>query len=49
MPIIEPVGPPSPEEKPGVLSRQLVWFAILWFAGLLATAVVAYGLRALIL
>jgi hypothetical protein len=49
MPIIDPVGPPSPEDKQGALSRQLFWFGLLWLAGLAATFVVAYGLRALIL
>jgi len=49
MPIIDPVGPPSPGEKSLGPFRQLIWFAVLWFAGLIATAAVAYGLRALIL
>jgi hypothetical protein len=34
--------------EPGPLGRRLAWFAALWLAGLLATAAVAYGLRALL-
>ena len=32
----------------GTLGRRLAWFAALWLAGLAATAVVAYGLRAML-
>jgi len=35
-------------EEAGPLGRRLAWFAALWLAGLLATAAVAYGLRALL-
>ena len=30
------------------LGRRLAWFAALWLAGLVVTAAVAYGLRALL-
>jgi len=36
---------PEPEAP---LGRRLAWFAALWLAGLLVTAAVAYGLRALL-
>lgn len=36
------------DEAPGSLGRRLAWFAALWLAGLGVTAVVAYGLRALL-
>jgi hypothetical protein len=35
-------------EDPGPLGRRLAWFAALWLAGLAVTALVAYGLRALL-
>ena len=45
--------PPTTERRPrdggqAPLRRRLAWFAALWFAGLVATAAVAYGLRALL-
>ena len=36
------------DAAPGTLGRRLAWFAALWLAGLAATAVVAYGLRAML-
>ncbi len=36
------------DQEPGSLGRRLVWFAALWLAGLGVTAVVAYGMRALL-
>ncbi|MFC3079176.1 hypothetical protein ACFODL_13850 [Phenylobacterium terrae] len=44
--IIEP--PPEGDEPAGPLWRRLAWFFGLALAGLLATAAVAYGLRALL-
>jgi hypothetical protein len=35
-------------EEQAPLGRRLAWFAALWLAGLAVTAVVAYGLRALL-
>jgi hypothetical protein len=35
-------------EEQTPLGRRLAWFAALWLAGLAVTAVVAYGLRALL-
>jgi hypothetical protein len=49
MAIIEPVGPPEPGEPVPPLSQRLLWFAALWLAGLVTIAVVAYGMRAMIL
>jgi len=46
-PIIE--GPPEDEESERPLSHKLLWFAALWCGGLLATAALAYALRALII
>jgi len=46
-PIIE--GPPETGEAKRPLGKRLVWFVALWLGGLLTTAAVAYGLRALIL
>ena len=45
--IIEP--PPEPGEPPPPLRSRLMWFAVLWLGGAGATAVVAYGLRMLLL
>ncbi len=36
----------GPEQAP--LGRRLAWFVALWLAGLIVTAAVAYGLRALL-
>lgn len=44
--IIEP--PPEPGETPGPLRSRLLWFAALWLGGAAATALVAYGLRMLL-
>jgi hypothetical protein len=46
-PIIE--GPPEEGEHLRPWGKRLVWFVALWFGGLFAVAMVAYGLRALIL
>jgi hypothetical protein len=43
--IIEPEGPPAPDAPPPPLVSRLMWFAVLTFAGVGATAAVAYGLR----
>jgi hypothetical protein len=46
--IIDPVpAPPVGEPKPP-LQRRIMWFAGLSIGGVLATAVAAYGLRALL-
>ncbi|MEQ1811847.1 MAG: hypothetical protein ABL889_18105 [Terricaulis sp.] len=42
-------GPPEEGETLRPLGKRLLWFVALWFAGLIAVAVVAYTLRALIL
>jgi hypothetical protein len=41
-------GPPAPDEAKPPLVRRLLWFAAIWIASLMATATVAYALRALI-
>jgi hypothetical protein len=46
-PIIE--GPPEPGDPQRPLGRRLLWFIVLWIAGVAATAAAAYALRALIL
>lgn len=46
-PIIE--GPPDEGEPKQPLGRRVVWFVVLWGLSLLSVAIVAYGLRALIL
>lgn len=48
MATIEPIGPPGPDEPQGPLWRRLAWFLALGVGGLLATGIVAYGLRALL-
>jgi hypothetical protein len=46
--IIDPVpAPPAGEPKPP-LQRRLTWFVLLSLGGVLATAIAAYGLRALL-
>jgi hypothetical protein len=45
-PIIE--GPPAPGDPKPPFSKRLAWFAAIWIASLMATAAVAYALRALI-
>jgi hypothetical protein len=45
--------PPTTERRPdgdgqAPLGRRLAWFAALWLAGLVATAALAYFLRALL-
>lgn len=39
-------GPPDNGEPPRSLRNRLLWFAALWVGGLVATAAVAYLLRA---
>lgn len=46
-PIIE--GPPEEGEARRPFGKRLLWFVTLWVGSLIAVAVVAYGLRALIL
>jgi len=46
-PIIE--GPPQGDEPKRPLSRKIGWFLALWFGGLIATATLAYTLRAMII
>ena len=46
--IIEPEGPPEPGAPAGPLWRRLLWFAVIALAAALATATVAYGLKALL-
>ena len=48
MPIIEPQGPPDADAPPGPLHRRLAWFVGLALAAAGATALVAYGLKALL-
>jgi hypothetical protein len=46
--IIEPVPAPTTDAPRSSLARRLMWFAGLSLAGVLSTAVAAYGLRALL-
>jgi hypothetical protein len=46
--IIRPEPPPEAGEPEPSLGRRLAWFAALALGGLLTTAAVAYGLRALL-
>ena len=46
--IIEPQGPPGPEEPPPPLARRLGWFVGLALASAAAVALAAYALRALL-
>lgn len=46
--IIEPEGPPEPDAPPAPLRQRLAWFFGLAFAAALATALVAYALKALL-
>jgi hypothetical protein len=39
-------GPPEGGEPPRPLRSRLLWFAALWLGGLVATAALAYFLRA---
>ncbi len=41
-------GPPEADEPPAPLIHRLAWFVGLAISGTLATAMVAYGLRALL-
>ena len=41
-------GPPDPDDPPRPLWRRLAWFTGLALASALATATVAYGLKALL-
>ncbi len=46
--IIDPVGPPERGEARPPLWRRLVWFAAIALAATVATALVAYGLKAVL-
>lgn len=46
--IIEPVSPPSAQTPPPPLLSRIGWFLGLAASGVVVTAVVAYGLRALL-
>lgn len=46
--IIEPQHPPEPGAAQAPLWKRLIWFAGLALAGSVATATVAYALRALL-
>jgi hypothetical protein len=46
--IIEPQGPPGPEEPPPPLARRLGWFVGLALASAAAVALAAYALRVLL-
>ncbi|HYE47614.1 MAG TPA: hypothetical protein VEA44_17745 [Caulobacter sp.] len=41
-------GPPEPDEPPAPWPSRLKWFVLLALGGLIATAAVAYGLRAML-
>ncbi len=47
--IIEPQGPPEPGAPPPPLRSRLAWFVVLALGGVVMTAVVAYGLKAMLL
>lgn len=47
--LFEPQGPDESEERGQPLSRQLLWFAGLAIASLIAVAAVAYALRGFLL
>lgn len=42
-------GPPEAGAPNRPLGKSMLWFAALWIGGAAAVAIVAYGLRALIL
>lgn len=42
------IEPPGPGEAPGPLWRRLAWFFGIALCAMLATAAVAYGLKALL-
>ena len=46
--IIEPEGPPGPDDPPAPLIQRVAWFAGLAIAAALGTALVAYALKALL-
>ena len=46
--IIEPQGPPEPGAPAPALWRRLAWFVGLALAAAAATALVAYGMKALL-
>ena len=48
MAIIEPIGPPGPEEPRQPWWRSLAWFLAIAVGSLIAVGVVAYGLKALL-
>ncbi len=45
---IEPQGPPGPDEPPTPLIRRLAWFVGIALSAAVATALVAYALKALL-
>ena len=46
--IIEPEGPPGADAAPSPLWRRLAWFVGIALAGSAVTAILAYGLKALL-
>jgi hypothetical protein len=46
--IIEPVAAPTTDAPRSTFGKRVLWFAGLSLGGVLATAVAAYGLRALL-
>jgi hypothetical protein len=46
--IIEPQGPPGPDDPPPPVLNRLLWFVGLALAATLATAAAAYALKALL-
>ncbi len=46
--IVDPRGPPKGSSTPSTLTSRLLWFVALAGAGIAVTAVVAFGLRALL-
>jgi hypothetical protein len=46
--IIEPEGPPGPDDPQAPLIQRLAWFVGLALAAAMATALAAYALKALL-